>query len=108
MTQKDIAQVWTFNSSSGSSTYETLQYVDGSTSCNCRGWTIKRAGKERSCKHTRMVDQGIANDQCVAHKDYRELQTGTKKAAAQPKAKKQNPLTSGTQSAGGGRKILWQ
>lgn len=105
MTSKGIAQVWTFTSSSGSSTYETLQYEDGTTSCNCRGWTIKRGDKPRSCKHTRAVDQGVANDQCVAHKDYRDLQTGSKKAPAK-KAKKQKPLTDGTPS--GGRKILWQ
>lgn len=64
---KDIAKVWTFESSSSSAKYETLQYTDGSTSCNCPGWT-KRA--IRSCKHTRMVDQGIADSECVAHKDY--------------------------------------
>jgi hypothetical protein len=62
----DIAKSWIFASSSGSNTYETLQYTDGSTSCNCRGWTFKRDGKERQCKHTRMVEHGIADRNCVS------------------------------------------
>lgn len=28
---------------------------DESVSCNCPGWVIKRAGKERGCKHTRLI-----------------------------------------------------
>lgn len=49
------------SSSNPSKTYETILYVDGSTSCNCRGWTFKKEGQERTCTHTRMVDQGIAD-----------------------------------------------
>lgn len=50
---KSIAQVWEFSSSSGSKIYETLQYTDGSTSCNCPGWTRRvDARGNRSCKHT--------------------------------------------------------
>lgn len=106
MTNKGIAQVWTFESSSGNSTYETLQYEDGTTSCNCRGWTIKRGDKPRSCKHTRAVDQGIADDQCVAHKDYRGLQTGSKKSSKKPQqAKKSEPLVNKPTTT---RRIQWQ
>lgn len=73
----NIAQVWNFPSSSGTAQYETLQYVDGSTSCNCKGWTMlrKNAGGVRSCKHTRSVDMGTARDTCTAHKDYRTQAT---------------------------------
>lgn len=106
MTGKGIAQVWTFESGSSSNTYETLEYDDGTTSCNCRGWTIKRGDKPRSCKHTRMVDQGIANNSCIAHKDYRGSQTGSKKAAPKKTAPAPKKKAKATQS--GGRQILWQ
>ena len=33
--------------------YETVLWSDGDLSCDCRGWTIKRAGTERTCKHVR-------------------------------------------------------
>ena len=70
MIKKAIAKVWTFASSSGSNTYETLQYNDGSTSCECPGWTRRVAADgSRSCKHTRLVDQGIADSHCVSLKD---------------------------------------
>ena len=37
---KPIQRVWTFNSDSEpAKEYQTLQYTDGSTSCNCAGWT---------------------------------------------------------------------
>jgi len=69
----NITQVWTFPSNSGNAIYETLQYSDGSTSCNCKGWTMlrKNAGGIRSCRHTRMVDMNTANDFCLKHRDYR-------------------------------------
>jgi len=72
---KDIAKVWTFPSGSNpSKTYETLQMVDGSTSCNCMGWCRRVAADgSRTCKHTRLVDQGRADTECVGHKDYSEV-----------------------------------
>lgn len=33
-------------------TYE-VRYNQGRYSCNCKGWAIKRAGRERECRHTR-------------------------------------------------------
>lgn len=65
----DIAKTWFMESSSnpGVAKYETIQYADGSTSCNCKGWTMKRSGQERQCKHTRAVDQGVADNICVSH-----------------------------------------
>lgn len=64
---KEIVKVWTFESSSSNNTYETLLYTDGSTSCNCPGWTRR---SQRTCKHTRAVDMGLADNQCIACHDY--------------------------------------
>src|SRR5580765_5358875 len=71
---KAIRKVWTFESDSNPNIeYETLQYSDGSTSCNCKGWTRRVAGDgTRSCKHTRYVDIGIADQNCVASHNYQE------------------------------------
>ena len=49
------------SSSNPSKSYETIKYTDGTTSCDCRGWTFKKMGQERTCRHTRLVDQGIAD-----------------------------------------------
>jgi len=61
---KNIRKVWTFRSDSNPNTeYETLQFVDGTTSCNCKGWTRRVAADgSRSCKHTCYVDMGTADD----------------------------------------------
>ena len=72
---KTIAKVWTFPSSSDpTKNYETLQYDDGSTSCNCKGWINggKRldANGNRTCRHTRLVDQGRADAEALSSKDY--------------------------------------
>lgn len=68
---KSIAKVWKFASSSGSNTYETLQYIDNSTSCNCPGWTRRVAADgSRTCKHTRTVDMGQADSDCISSHDY--------------------------------------
>ena len=62
MNQK-VNKVWSFASDSNPNIeYETLQYVDGTTSCNCQGWTRRVAADgSRSCKHTRYVDMGTAD-----------------------------------------------
>ena len=68
---KPIAQVWTFRSDSNPDTeYQTLQYTDGSTSCDCKGWTRRVAGGARSCKHTRMVEMGLADRRAVSTHRY--------------------------------------
>ena len=68
---KAIAKVWIFASSSGRGTYETLRYDDGTTSCNCPGWTRRvTPDGSRSCKHTRLVDMGRADDECDSTHDY--------------------------------------
>lgn len=67
---KEIAKAWTFQSSSGKGTYQTLQYKDGTTSCNCKGWTMRA---QRICKHTAMVDMNMADSECVASHVYGEV-----------------------------------
>jgi len=69
-----IAKVWTFASDSSSKTHETLQYVDGSLSCSCPGWTRRvDARGQRSCKHTRLVDQGYADETALKVIEYAKL-----------------------------------
>lgn len=67
-----IRQVWTFRSDSNPDTeYQTLQYTDGRTSCQCKGWTRRVAADgSRSCKHTRWVDLGMADQHCLATHNY--------------------------------------
>lgn len=63
---KTIAQSWAFRSSSGDQIYQTLRYTDGSTSCDCPGWT-RRVGADgsRTCKHTRSVEMGVADSESI-------------------------------------------
>jgi hypothetical protein len=66
-----IAKCWTFGSSSGSGTYQTLLYVNGTTSCECPGWCRRVAADgSRSCKHTRAVLMGTADRECLSLHDY--------------------------------------
>jgi len=58
---KTIETTWQMPSDSSDKVYETIEYTDGTTSCNCMGWKIKKLGQERTCRHTRLVDQGIAD-----------------------------------------------
>ena len=65
-----ISKCWTFASSSGSGRYQTLQYADGSTSCECPGWCRRVAADgSRSCKHTRSVLMGTADRECESMHD---------------------------------------
>ncbi len=61
---KEIAALFVFSSdSSPGKTYQTLQYSDGSTSCECPGWKFKKKvtpGGDRTCKHVRDIDAGLA------------------------------------------------
>jgi hypothetical protein len=72
--KKPILKVWTFRSDSNpSASYQTLQYTDGTTSCDCRGWCRRVAADgSRSCKHVRWVDQGLADRHCAATHDYHQ------------------------------------
>jgi hypothetical protein len=66
-----IAKCWTFASSSGGGRYQTLLYVNGTTSCECPGWCRRVAADgSRSCKHTRSVLMGNADRECLSMHDY--------------------------------------
>ena len=73
--KKPISQVWQFPSDSNpDKEYETLRYTDQSMSCNCPGWTRRVAADgTRSCKHTRAVDMGTADQQSNASHSYEAL-----------------------------------
>ncbi len=67
---KTIVKAWLFASSSNpEKKHETLLYHDGSTSCNCFGWTKRSA---RSCRHTRLVemDPRQADREAVSFRDF--------------------------------------
>ena len=67
-----IAKCWTFASSRGGHSYQTLLYADGSTSCDCPGWCKRTAPDgSRSCKHTRSVLMGTADRESESAHDYR-------------------------------------
>lgn len=57
MSKPAILRVVLFCSASNANkTYETLQYTDGSTSCSCKGWTLRTtADGGRDCRHTRLI-----------------------------------------------------
>lgn len=73
--KQSISQVWTFTSDSNPDiNYETLRYTDQSMSCNCPGWTRRVAADgTRSCKYTRAVDMGTADQQSTASHSYEAL-----------------------------------
>jgi hypothetical protein len=67
-----VWKAWMFQSESNArKQYETLLYVTGTTSCNCPGWTRRvDARGRRSCKHTRLVDMGVADSHSASQVDY--------------------------------------
>ncbi len=69
---KQITRVWSFASDSNPNVeHQTLKYADGTTSCNCKGWTLRLAADgTRSCKHSRAVDTGTADQICKATHSY--------------------------------------
>jgi len=85
---KTISQVWQFPSESNpSKEYETLRYTDGSTSCNCPGWTRRVAADgSRSCRHTRLIDMGRADAMCSATHHYETHNQPPLKPNAQTKS----------------------
>lgn len=67
-----INTAYGFQSSSSTEVYQTLVFEDGKITCNCPGWTRRIVDGVRTCKHVRFVEMGIARNQCVSFKDYRE------------------------------------
>lgn len=54
---KIYRSIATFPSSSSSKTYEVKMDIDSNElSCDCRGWTMKKPGKPRTCKHVQAVE----------------------------------------------------
>lgn len=92
MSRPVITTTYWFASSSGSGTYETLRYTDGTTSCSCPGWT-RRVDKNggRSCKHTRMVEAGIANLHATSVLPHNFLEPAPKAPAPKGKATPPKP-----------------
>jgi len=82
---KQITRVWTFASDSNPNIeYQTLQYEDGTTSCSCKGWTRRVAPDgSRSCKHSRAVDMGTADNHCRATHTYESQKKETSHAKHQ-------------------------
>lgn len=73
MTPPAITKCWTFRSSKGDRHYQTLLYADGSTSCDCPGWCKRiAADRSRSCKHTRSVMLGTADQEAESSHDSRQ------------------------------------
>jgi len=82
-------KVWAFESSSGSKIYHTILHTDGVVSCDCPGWTRRVAPDgSRSCKHTRAVDMGTADMECVGTPvDYSDKNKPTPQKEKKPQAK---------------------
>lgn len=53
--------------------YQTQEYSNNTQSCDCPGWCFKKKtteGGERTCKHTRLVQAGMAKDYAVKVVEY--------------------------------------
>lgn len=55
---REIVNQWLTSSTSGSKSYRTVLWSTGEITCDCPGWTFKRPGKQRGCKHTLHVMSG--------------------------------------------------
>lgn len=70
---KEIATLFIFCSESNpAKSYQTLVYVDGSTSCDCPAWIykLKCSAGQRTCKHLRWVDAGLGNQHAQKVVEY--------------------------------------
>lgn len=74
MPSKTIASLFVFRSDSDATkTYQTLVYQDGTMSCECPGWKFKKKltpDGQRTCKHLRWIDTGLAEAHAVTVKQY--------------------------------------
>lgn len=61
-----MAKTWTFASDSNSNrTFTTTLRDDGTRHCTCHGAKMLANGS-MSCKHTRLIDQGMADEACIS------------------------------------------
>lgn len=58
---RDLIRFWVFRSSSGRGLYQTIEWGDGTGSCDCPGWTRRNPPGGRTCKHVRLVLCGMAD-----------------------------------------------
>lgn len=57
---------YNYDSSNGLTQYTSVKWRDPGTraqrvSCNCPGWSMKKPGQPRACKHTRAIMSGQPN-----------------------------------------------
>lgn len=85
---RTIKTVWVFASSSRpDKLYQTLEYDDGSTSCECPGWTRRVAvDGSRTCRHTRSVECGTADRECVRLLPHKAARVAPQMRAVVPEA----------------------
>ena len=61
-----MAKTWTFASDSNPNrTFTTTLRDDGTRHCTCHGAKMLANGS-MSCKHTRLIDQGMADEECIS------------------------------------------
>jgi hypothetical protein len=106
---KPKAFTWLFPSKSKPSDppHETHQYLDGTVSCGCNGWTRHVASDgSRSCRHTRLVDTKEADNYCLSKIDHLKTKVKPKpiKLPPAPVAEEQVETVKPTKVA---RKIQW-
>ena len=84
----DVVEKIPFRSSSDpDKVYYTQVYSDGSTSCNCPGWTRRVGpGGARSCKHTREVEANLASKKSSASDEDEEALAWARANPGNPKA----------------------
>ena len=110
MADKVITKMWVFASESNpNKKHQTLQYNDGTTSCGCPGWTQRcTAEGYRTCRHTRSVDAGTADSECVSMVDYTKDKTVPTISPVEPKVKSKPKVIENNSSAKTlQRKIRW-
>lgn len=56
------ARVKQTKSSNRMTIYTTILWEDGTYSCDCPGWCVAKAGKERTCKHVRLSERRHGQD----------------------------------------------
>lgn len=79
-----IATTYIFDSDSSSKQYQTLQYVDGTLSCDCPGWTRRNPPGGRTCKHTRFVQAGLGARHAVSVVENSTPAVRSKQRALEP------------------------
>jgi len=85
-----IAKAWFFNSKSNPNRppHETRLYEDGTTSCNCPGWTRHTDDDGyRTCTHVTSVENGTADQKASTFTDYSQSYT-PRRQSGKPTTKK--------------------